>query len=142
MDTYRYPPVYGPWQTQRFVIIATCLLSKFKDTQVAIATDADNAKKQWIKNNDRLGIDVHARYGEKVEVMDEAQFLTWKSQLVTVPNTRHSVRTSVGNRGNGTDDTHFVKFTQLTPSERADVLDWLADPESKVDFEFAGEPPF
>ena len=29
---------------KRFVIVATCLVSKFKDVQVAIAVDAEDAK--------------------------------------------------------------------------------------------------
>tara|TARA_R110000751_G_C13688049_1_gene471992 strand:+ start:321 stop:803 length:483 start_codon:yes stop_codon:yes gene_type:complete len=120
---------------KRFVIVATCLISKFKDVQVAIAVDAEDAKKQWIKNNDRLGINVNARYGDKFEILDEETYLKISPQLIKIPNIRTSVSLSYGIKGNGKDNVEVVKITELTPAERRDVLDWLTDPASKADWE-------
>ena len=126
---------------KRFVIVATCLFSKYKDVQVAIAVDADDAKAQWIKNNDRLGIDVHARYGDKFEVLDEETYSRIYLHLVKIPNQKLSVSYYAGLKGDGSDNVEIVKMTQLTPAERNDVLDWLTDPASKADWE-PSEKPF
>lgn len=126
---------------KRFVIVATCLISKFKDVQVAIAVDAEDAKAQWTKNNDRLGIDVHSRYGDKFEVLDEETYSRIYLQLIKIPNQSVSVSRLQGLKGDGSDNVEIVKMTQLTPAERSDVLDWLTDPASKADWE-PSEKPF
>ena len=123
---------------KRFIIVATCIVSKFKDVQVAIAVDADKAKAQWIKNNDRLGIDVHARYGDKFEVLDEETYSRIYLHLVKIPIQQLSVSRSNGNKGDGSDNVEIVKMTQLTPEERRDVLDYLAQP--KYDWEKIDTP--
>lgn len=140
-NNYRYPVErFGPWQEQEFVIVATCLKSKYKDIKIIIADSKETAKEEWKNENSKFGIDVEARYGEKIEVLDGETFDKCKQLLVLTPN---SLKDEASNTSIGKGQHEgVIPWSHATKSERRQIHEEALEPKAWEENGFDSEEDY
>ena len=133
----------------QFYVVATCLKSKYKDIKIIIADSKETAKEEWKKENSDFGINVEARYGEKVEVLDKETFDRCKQLLVLTPNSLLD-ESAIVSLGKG-EHEGVIPWSHATKQDRKQIyLDGLEPPawkengfDSEEDYkEWCKENPF
>ena len=121
----------------QFYVVATCLKSKYKDIKIVIADSKETAKEEWKNENSKFGIDVEARYGEKIEVLDGETFDKCKQLLVLTPN---GLNNGKSNTGEG--EHEFVLWSHAKKSERRDIYEESLEPKAWEENGFDSEEDY
>ena len=124
----------------QFYVVATCLKSKYKDIKIVIADSKETAKEEWKNENSKFGINVDARYGEKVEILDEETFNRCKQLLVLTPNGMldQSANTSMG-KG---EHEGVIPWSHATKSERRQIHEEALEPKAWEENGFDSEEDY